>query len=148
MRGYPPESRRAANSSLTMTFTNRLMTRSLHPRTALRTTRAKHASSKCSASTPWLKSRLLKLRDFDENWLDELLDCAQKLSEEGPQQPRRTADPKIDLRNRMLTLLDRRVSKVRCAAQHIYEEHPEMVRLVTSAYERRKRLEAKRKKKG
>lgn len=44
------------------------------------------------------------------------------------------------------TLLDLRVSKVRRAARYVYRDHPEMIRLVTSAYERKRRLDAKRKK--
>ena len=94
-----------------------------------------------------IKDRLVKIKNFDEKWIGELRDTAQKLSDEGPPPMGRPADPKIDLRNRMLVLLEQRVSKVRRAAQYVYDEHPEIVRMVTSAYERKKRLEAKRKKK-
>jgi hypothetical protein len=59
----------------------------------------------------------------------------------------RAADPKIDLRNRLVTLLDQRVSKVRRAARYVFRDHPEVVRQVTSAYERKRRVETKRRKK-
>jgi hypothetical protein len=57
------------------------------------------------------------------------------------------ADPKVDLRNRLVTLLEHRVSKVRRAARYVFRDHPEVVRQVTSSYERKRRVEAKRRKK-
>jgi len=89
----------------------------------------------------------MALKDFDAEWIEETRVVAQKLSSEGPPVPGRPASPEIDLRNRLVTLLDQRVSKVRKAAGYVYRDHPETLRLVTSAYERQRRLEAKRKKK-
>jgi len=94
-----------------------------------------------------VKPRLAALKDFDVEWIGEARDVAQKLSSEGPPVPGRQASPEIDLRNRLVTLLDQRVAKVRRAARSVYRDHPEIVRLVTSAYERQRRLESKRKKK-
>lgn len=93
-----------------------------------------------------IKDRLATIKDFETAWIAEAREVAQKLSADGPAQPGRAADPTIDFRNRLLVLLDRRVSRVRRAARYVYVDHPETVRLVTSAYERKKRLEAKRRK--
>lgn len=52
----------------------------------------------------------------------------------------------LALRNNLLALLEQRVSKVRKVAQLLYSKsHPEIARLVTSAYQRRARAEARRK---
>jgi len=93
-----------------------------------------------------VKPRLAALKDFDVSWIGEIRALAQKLSSEGPPVAGRPASPEIDLRNRLITLLDQRVSKVRRAAAYVYRDRPEVLRLVTSAYERQRRLEAKRKK--
>lgn len=90
--------------------------------------------------------RLASISDFELAWLDELHDCATKLSAEGQAQTGRVPDPKVDLRNRMLTLLAQRVSKVRRAAQYVFSDHPEVLRQSVSAYDRKRRLEAKRRK--
>lgn len=50
----------------------------------------------------------------------------------------------VDLRNRILTLLADRVSEVRSAARFVFRNHPEIARLATSAYERRRRAAARR----
>lgn len=93
-----------------------------------------------------VSDRLAALKDFDTAWIDEARDVARKLSVEGPPRPGKEASLEIDFRNRLLMLLDLRVSKVRRAARYVYRDHPEMIRLVTSAYERKRRLDAKRKK--
>ena len=74
-------------------------------------------------------------------------EVAQKLNSQGPPLTGQAADPKIDLRNRLVTLLDQRVSRVRRAAWYVFRDHPEVVRQVTSAYERKRRVETKRRKK-
>ncbi len=93
-----------------------------------------------------VKDRLATLRSFDPGWIAEARDVAQKLSSEGPPVAGQPADPKVDLRNRLVTLLDHRVSKVRRAARFVYRDHPEVVRQLTSSYERKRRVEAKRRK--
>ncbi len=93
-----------------------------------------------------VKDRLEALKGFEVAWIGEAREVAQKLSSEGPRLPGPAADPKIDLRNRLVTLLDVRVSKVRRAARFVYRDHPEVVRMVTSAFERKRRVEAKRRK--
>jgi len=45
------------------------------------------------------------------------------------------------LRNQLLVLVMERVNSVRKAARHVYRHHPEVLRQVTSAYQRRKRAE-------
>jgi hypothetical protein len=93
-----------------------------------------------------VKDRLIAIKSFQESWIAEAGEVARKLSSAGPVVPGKQADPNIDLRNRLVTLLDERVSKVRRAAHYVYHDHPEIVRLATSAYERKRRLEAKRRK--
>jgi hypothetical protein len=94
-----------------------------------------------------VKERLATLTSFDLGWITEAREVAQKLSSQGPPLTGQAADPRIDLRNRLVTLLDQRVSKVRRAARYVFRDHPEVVRQVTSAYERKRRVEAKRRKK-
>lgn len=48
------------------------------------------------------------------------------------------------LRNRLATLLLGRMNAVRSAARFVFRHHPEIVRQVTSAYERRRRAAARR----
>jgi hypothetical protein len=49
-------------------------------------------------------------------------------------------------RNRLLHLLVRRVTLVRRTAARVFVRHPEILREVTSAYERRRRAVARREK--
>ncbi|WP_437722481.1 hypothetical protein [Sorangium sp. So ce861] len=48
------------------------------------------------------------------------------------------------LRNKVIGLLNARISTVRAAARFVFRDRPDIVRESTSAYERRRRAEAKR----
>ena len=91
-----------------------------------------------------VRDRLKTITTFDESWIEELRECANKLSNEGSVSVGRPKDPRVDLRNRMLALLDRRVSRVRQAASYVFDEHPEVLRAVNSGYATRKKLDARR----
>jgi hypothetical protein len=50
----------------------------------------------------------------------------------------------IERRNRFAALLSRRMARVRAAARYVYRQHPDIVKQVTSAYERRRRAARRR----
>lgn len=88
-----------------------------------------------------VKARISTLGDFEPALIEEARQLSRTITAAGPPQRGRPASPDLDLRNRMLTLLDRRVDRVRAAARYVYRHHPEVARQVTSAYERRRRAE-------
>ncbi|MCB9654465.1 MAG: hypothetical protein H6729_10100 [Deltaproteobacteria bacterium] len=49
----------------------------------------------------------------------------------------------IDLRNRLLTLMLRRVGLIRAGARYVYRHEPTVIRKATSAYERRRRRQGR-----
>lgn len=54
----------------------------------------------------------------------------------------------FEQRNQLVNLLNERVRLIRSAARWVFRKHPKIVRQATSAYERRKRAEARRRKLG
>jgi hypothetical protein len=85
------------------------------------------------------------LGEFDAKLIDEGQKLAVELRKSGPSAPP-SAESAAALakRNRLLQLLDTRVRKVRNAARFVFRAHPEVVRQVTSPYERKRRIDAKR----
>jgi hypothetical protein len=90
-----------------------------------------------------IKDRLADLEDFEPALIDEAQALAAKLGASGAPQPGRPANPDVDLRNRLLTLLDRQVSSVRLASAWVFRNHPQVIRQVSSAYQRRRRMAAR-----
>ncbi len=83
---------------------------------------------------------------FDAALIDEAKQLARQLRERPTSAVGSTdaARRAIALRNRLLILLTRRVQLVRSAARFVYRHHPDVVREVTSAYERRRRAAGRR----
>jgi hypothetical protein len=63
----------------------------------------------------------------------------------GDQDAARTATAARLLRDRLATLLQRRMARVRAAARHVFRHHPKILREVTSNYQRTRRAAARRK---
>jgi hypothetical protein len=86
------------------------------------------------------------LGDFDGALLDEAKSLAVALRDR-PAVPLVLSDKAraaLSLRNKVISLLTDRMATVRSAARFVFRDEPEIVRQVTSAYERRKRAAAKR----
>ena len=84
---------------------------------------------------------------FDAAYIDEAKALAAELRNR-PAVPQAKSDEAIQalaLRNRLATLLQTRLGLVRGAARFVFRNHPDLVRLATSAYERRRRAAARRK---
>ena len=93
-----------------------------------------------------IKDRLSLLKDFDLSLIDEARDLARTISESGPSRPGQDTSEDIELRNRICTLISIRIKKIRKAAKYVFRKHPEIIRQFTSDYQRKRRMEAKRKK--
>lgn len=79
----------------------------------------------------------------------KLIAEAKKLSKElrgatEPAAPSAAQQGMLAKRNRILQLIDARVRRVRAATKFVFRKHPEMVRSTASAYERTRRVIAKR----
>ncbi|WP_437877204.1 hypothetical protein [Sorangium sp. So ce513] len=96
-----------------------------------------------------LKDRLV---EADEEFDVRLIAEARKLAEDLQRRALETAPEAgasaaaATIRNRMLHLMVNRVAAIRKTAAHVFRRHPEIVREVTSAYERRRRVAARREK--
>jgi hypothetical protein len=91
-----------------------------------------------------LRDRLVKADTaFDPALVTEARDLSKKLLEKQAQpapESTEAANARL-LREQLLTLLMQRVGKVRSAARHVFRDHPDIVREVTSAYSRWRRAE-------
>jgi hypothetical protein len=86
------------------------------------------------------------LGGFQAAYVDEAVSIAAALRN-APQVPvimSEAAREAIKLRNQMVSLLWTRMSAVRAAAKFVFRDQPEMVREVSSAYERRRRAASRR----
>lgn len=93
-----------------------------------------------------VKDKLVKLEDFDPRWIAKARTVAQQLSAAGVPRPGKQASEQIDIRNRLLVLLNDRVNLVRRGSRYVFRNHPDIVRLATSTYQRARRAEARRNK--
>jgi hypothetical protein len=85
--------------------------------------------------------------DFDPRLLDEAEELADDLIDAGANAAAAGSargKEATAMRNRLLSVLHKRVTLVRRVAAHVFRRHPEIVREVTSAYERRRRSSARR----
>ena len=86
---------------------------------------------------------------FDPALIDRAFSLSRQLYERSgepdPVEPDKDPERALDLRNRFAALIHRRLNAVRAAARFLFRDHPEVVRKVTSAYERGK--QAKRREK-
>lgn len=87
--------------------------------------------------------------DFDADWVARARELAAALrASPASSTPTARADRALlDERDRLGTLLLRRMRLVRAKARFVFRNHPEVVREVTSLYERRRRAASKRAKK-
>jgi chorismate mutase len=92
-----------------------------------------------------LLSKLELLSSFDPKFIERAKLVAARLAEMGLGSGR-PASAYIEQRNRIMALLSERVERVRAAAQFVFRKHPKIAREARSAYQRRKRSEAKRRK--
>ena len=93
-----------------------------------------------------LKDRIAKAdKEFDLGLIDEAIQLAALLTEKVKLDASRTeeAPRAILLRNQLLTLLTNRVGLTRKTAAYVFSEHPNIIREVTSDYERRRRNKAR-----
>jgi len=104
--------------------------------------------SNYAALAETLKPRLIEAdSEFDVNLIAKARELSQLLLVT-PGQPTNAGaagEAKL-LRDQMLVLMMNRVRAIRSAARYLYGDHPELVRQVTSAYERRRRAELRAKK--
>lgn len=92
------------------------------------------------------RSELDGLGGFDSALIDEAKAIAGKLRSRpaSPSPKTKEAREALVLRNKLANLLNARMNLVRGAARFVFRDQPEVVREVTSAYERRKRAAARR----
>lgn len=93
---------------------------------------------------------LAALETFDVALIDEATKLAATLrqpEQRGDKEAARAATEARVLRDRLATLLQQRMGRVRAAARHVYRHHPKLLREVTSSYQRTKRAAARRKQK-
>jgi hypothetical protein len=92
------------------------------------------------------QKELQGLGGFDTALIDEATHVATSLRQtpSTPQAPSPETRRALAFRNRLLTLLDARVNKVRAAARFVFRHYPDIVREATSVYERRRRAAARR----
>ena len=94
-----------------------------------------------------LKSRLEEVdEDFDVSLIAEAKQLSETLAAAPAQPPEAPTQAKeaLGIRNGMLALLMGKVAQVRKAAAHVFRAHPDILREVTSTYERRRRAAARR----
>lgn len=96
-----------------------------------------------------LRDKIDGLGGFDVSMLDEATKLADSLREMPAwgRGPRVTAEARQarELRDRLVHLMNRRVKVIREAARFVFRERPELLRQVTSGYERKRRTERARK---
>ena len=92
-----------------------------------------------------LKARLVAGDDtFDVHLLTEAKTLAKDLAAKPAAKESAGGTTATLLRNRLLHLMTDKVARIRKAASHVYRAHPEILREVTSSYERRRRAAARR----
>jgi NTP pyrophosphatase (non-canonical NTP hydrolase) len=94
-----------------------------------------------------IRSQLDGLADFSAETIDKAKELARRLRERSAPTDRVSeASQALLLRNQIWTLLYHRMRQVRSVAQLVFRRHPEIARLSTSSFERRRRAELRRRK--
>jgi len=94
------------------------------------------------------RDKLARIRGFDLGLVAEARALSDRLTEKPSATRGRPASPLVDLRNRLLTLLDQRVAEVRRAGRFLYRKHPAELRQLASEYARRQRAARQRRVQG
>ena len=93
------------------------------------------------------REELGKLPEFDVAMLDEALEVANRLREQSAIELSSTAQDRqkqlLSLRNRYITLLTEKMNTARRAARFVFRNHPEVARLFSSSYERKRRARSR-----
>jgi len=94
------------------------------------------------------RDRMSGLGGFDVALIDEAGTLAKRLREHSAGklvgEPTNAQRAALDLRNRIATLLVGRMAQMRTAARFVFRGHPEVVRKMTSAWQRKKRAEGRK----
>jgi hypothetical protein len=90
-------------------------------------------------------AKLKTIEGFNPAVFAQARELAAQITAEGPQDLRRLTSEKVELRNRVLMLLEQRLATVRKGARYVFRKHPELLRQVTSAYSRKQRAAYRRK---
>jgi hypothetical protein len=117
-----------------------------HSQDSQRSTSLSQMLSDYASLAASLKDRIAKTdTEFDLSLIDEAIQLAALLTEKVKLDASRTEEaPKaILLRNQLLTLLTNRVGLTRKTAAYVFSQHPNIIREVTSDYERRRRNKAR-----
>ncbi len=88
------------------------------------------------------------LGGFDASVIDEARELATRLRAQSANklvgEPANLQREALELRNRIATLLITRMNNVRSAARFVFRHHTDIVRLVTSSYERKRRRQSEK----
>jgi len=91
------------------------------------------------------REALADLEAFDMALIAEGRALAQQLRERSAvEDPTERTRPLLDRRNRLAGLLQTKMTQVRGAARFVFRHYPNIIREATSAYERRRRSQARR----
>ncbi len=94
-----------------------------------------------------VKKDLAKLGAFDMSLLAEAPMLVTALRERSALRSRTNnteAGRMLEQRNRLAAVLSQRITRVRAAARYVFRHYPDIVKQVTSAYQRRRRAAARR----
>ena len=94
-----------------------------------------------------VKDTLAKIGVFDIALVEEARVLVASLRERSATRMRGATSKSallIEHRNRLAAVLSQRMARVRGAARYVYRHHPDIVKQVTSAYQRRRRAAARR----
>jgi hypothetical protein len=117
-----------------------------HSQNSQRSTALAQSLKNFAALAVTLKDRIhAEDTEFDLSLIDEANSLALQLSEKVVSDASKAdeAGSLLLLRNQLLTLLMRLVKSTRKTAAYVFNEHPTIVREVTSAYERQRRARAR-----
>jgi hypothetical protein len=90
-------------------------------------------------------AELSEVANFDKHLIAEARDLVRRLRDREPGRATPAAlKAALEKRDRIATVLVDHVARVRAGGRYVFRHHPEIARQATSAYERRRRAEARR----
>jgi hypothetical protein len=124
-----------------------LAVQEFHAQNGQRSSALHQSLSAYAALAESLEDRLVEVDDaFDVKLIAEAKGLARKLTEAAavPAPAASEVAAATKIRNQLLVLLTASVGRARKAVAHVFKDHPNLVREVTSTYERRRRATARR----